>query len=468
MEDKIEDTIETNDTKYIIIDKKGSGGTSNAFLVTEKNNNSKYIIKILKIETKVNLTYYANEVRCMNILKQENNPYILDIIDSGECKVIRKDRNNGLPLIKKYIVLEHAPNRELADFIIYAQKGLGEDKSKALFYKIIKGVESMHKKGICHRDIKLENILLDDKFNPKIADFGNAIENANNLNTFFGTLPYAAPEVVDNIPYDGCKADIFSLGVTLMNLSFNYPGLTEASQSCGLYKNIISNQIEKYFLLLNEFIKDDISKEFKELFIWMVAYHPENRPSIQEILSHNWFKSYLEMNDDQKKNLDKEVIKEFENRVKIIDHSIKDEIKKANKESEQINTKSSGSKQRHFNDNMKPIKANNGFDTSFSIKINGWIYPSRFMDYVFNKISKEFDGKCVLEANKNKLKFTVVFKEEDEEEKLNGNIKGNNVIIKFKLYEADEGLLLKLFKVEGSAKNFFDKFLEISDMLKSS
>ena len=199
MEDKIEDTIETNDTKYIIEEKKGSGGTSNAFLVTEKNNNSKYIIKILKIETKVNLTYYANEVRCMNILKQGNNPYILDIIDSGECKITRKERNNGLPLTKKYIVLEHAPNRELADFIIFAQKCLGEDKSKALFYKIVNGVESLHKKGICHRDIKLENILLDEKFNPKLADFGNAIENANNLNTFLGTLPYAAPEVVDKI-----------------------------------------------------------------------------------------------------------------------------------------------------------------------------------------------------------------------------------------------------------------------------
>ena len=102
MEDKIEDTIETNDTKYIIEDKKGSGGTSNAFLVTEKNKNSKYIIKILKIETKINLIYYANEVRCMNILKQDNNPYILNIIDSGECKITRKDRNNGLPLKKIY------------------------------------------------------------------------------------------------------------------------------------------------------------------------------------------------------------------------------------------------------------------------------------------------------------------------------------------------------------------------------
>ena len=253
-----------------------------------------------------------------------------------------------------------------------------------------------------------------------------------------------------------------------MNLSFNYPGLTEASKSCGLYKNIINNQIENYFKLLKKFIKEDISKELKELFIWMVAYHPENRPSIQEILSHNWFKSYLEMNDDQKKNLDKEVIKEFENRVKIIDHSIKDEIKKANIESEQMNKRSTGNKQRHFNDIMKPIKVNNVFDTSFSIKIKGWIYPSRFMDYTFNKISKHFDGKCILEANKNKLKFTVVFKEEDEEEKLNGNIKGNNITIKFKLYESDEGLLLKLFKVEGSAKNFFDKFKEISQILKNN
>ena len=329
MEDKIEETI---DTRYKIVAKKGSGGTANVFLVEDKNNNNEEcVVKIFKFNQKINKTYYANEVKSLNILKPKNNPYILNIIRNGEGPVIRINRNNGLPSIEKFIVLEYAPNRELADFIIYAQRGLGEEKSKALFYKIIKGFETMHENGICHRDIKLENILLDKKFNPKIADFGNAVENKPNFNDFFGSKPYFPPEMLEFKPYDGFKADIFSLGVTLMYLTFNHAGFKEATKSCNLYKEIISGHKENYFKSLKNNITEEISPELKDLFYWMVSYIPKNRPSIQDILSHEWFKSYLELNDNQKEQLNKEIINDFENRKKIIDKSVKAEIEKDNK-----------------------------------------------------------------------------------------------------------------------------------------
>ena len=75
----------------------------------------------------------------------------------------------------------------------------------------------IHNLGICHRDLKLENILLTDKFSPKIADFGFATMNAPNLNEYIGTRIYAAPEFFEKNPYDGKKADIFSLGKTLID-----------------------------------------------------------------------------------------------------------------------------------------------------------------------------------------------------------------------------------------------------------
>lgn len=155
MEDPKEEEI---DGKYIIKEKKGSGGTANAFLVTEKGNNTEYIAKVLKKDNEDTRTYYNNEVKYLTIFKNDNNPNVIKIIDNGEGPVIRRNRNNGQPLTKKYIVLENAPYRELADFIIYTQSGLGEFKSKAFFYKIVKAIQSIHQKGICHRDIKMENI----------------------------------------------------------------------------------------------------------------------------------------------------------------------------------------------------------------------------------------------------------------------------------------------------------------------
>ena len=58
----------------------------------------------------------------------------------------------------------------------------------------------------------------------------------------------------------------------------------------------------------------------------MVAFKPENRPSIQEILDHDWFKTYREMNDEEKKNLDDEIKNEFLLRVEKIKDYITEEI----------------------------------------------------------------------------------------------------------------------------------------------
>ncbi len=68
----------------------------------------------------------------------------------------------------------------------------------------------MHNAHICHRDLKPENILLDENYNPKICDFGLSSINANNLNDYVCTQYYSAPEIIENHPYDGFKADIFS------------------------------------------------------------------------------------------------------------------------------------------------------------------------------------------------------------------------------------------------------------------
>ena len=74
----------------------------------------------------------------------------------------------------------------------------------------------IHDKKVAHRDLKLENILVDHELNIKVADFGFAtFKKVNKLSSFRGTKTYMAPEIIEHQIYDGRKADIFSIGVIL-------------------------------------------------------------------------------------------------------------------------------------------------------------------------------------------------------------------------------------------------------------
>lgn len=86
--------------------------------------------------------------------------------------------------------------------------------------QLVSALKYMHGSGVVHRDVKLENILIDDDFNIKLADFGfSSYKNINCLDSFVGTRTYLAPEVKANVVYDGRKADVFSAGVVLFALA---------------------------------------------------------------------------------------------------------------------------------------------------------------------------------------------------------------------------------------------------------
>jgi len=136
------------------------------------------------------------------------------------------------------------------NYILYAQSGLGERLSKLIFFRILDGVQACHNAGICHRDLKLENILLDENFSPKIIDFGFATLNNDHLNDIKGTENYCAPEILRKKLYDGFKADIFCLGVTLMILVTGSPGFDKATRHDPKYHIIMIKKYDEYWKII--------------------------------------------------------------------------------------------------------------------------------------------------------------------------------------------------------------------------
>lgn len=100
-----------------------------------------------------------------------------------------------------FIVSEHCPHGDLFDAL--ARKGrFSEQHTKQWIFQLVDAIQYCHSLGIIHRDLKLENILLDEQDNVKICDFGFARQTDKNqlLKTFCGSLAYSAPGILLNLP----------------------------------------------------------------------------------------------------------------------------------------------------------------------------------------------------------------------------------------------------------------------------
>ena len=460
----------TIDSKYIIVNKKGHGLTSNVYLVKDSSNQMIYAAKVLKKPSK----YFQNELNILNFLKEINNPYLIHIIDSGEGIVNRKNKQNK----RQYIILDNVPNGELMNYIYYPKKGLREKLSKLIFAQILEGVQACHNAGFCHRDIKMENILLDENFSPKIIDFGFATLNNDHLNEPLGTENYAAPEIFRNKPYNGFKADIFSLGVVLFTLTSAKLGFGTATRNDYYYKYIIKNDINNYWKELEKKIPT-VSKELKELYIKMVSYNPNKRPTIKEIFDSDWMKEIKNMSKEQLEELEKELKEELLSRKPLVESGLKKEAEVKQESDELSGNKGANDVEDYFDLNLKPNYAHTGLNMNHYIKLKGNLIHYKFMNNLINMIKNEFkDDIHIVIDNKNKAKFEAIFNENKNEddnneeleeeinEELKKNIKGGKTVIQFKLYESyNGGFILRFVKKEGEINNYLDKLETIYSLI---
>lgn len=116
-----------------------------------------------------------------------------------------------------YIVTEFASKGDIFDHLVKTGK-MSEPQACHYFAQILSAVKYCHTHGVVHRDLKVENLLLDADSNIKLADFGFSNYYASEtslLSTWCGSPPYAAPELFEGKKYVGPKVDIWSLGVVL-------------------------------------------------------------------------------------------------------------------------------------------------------------------------------------------------------------------------------------------------------------
>ena len=135
-----------------------------------------------------------------------NNPNIIHLegYSTGKISIQGTITNNA-----NYLILEYCPKGDLFEYVQIER--FTERQAKYIFKKILLGVQALHESNIYHRNLKLETVLLDQNFNPKISNFVFAIQyeknnQTNMLNEFVGTPYYVSPNIFSNKPYDGKKS----------------------------------------------------------------------------------------------------------------------------------------------------------------------------------------------------------------------------------------------------------------------
>lgn len=192
---------------YILLKTLGIGSAGKVKLVQHKLTNKLFAMKILKKYCFDNRTDLQKKIqREITLMQLLDHPHILKLNEVCESPK------------HFYIVLEYASHGELLDYLI--TKGSVDEQTAIHFFRqIIYGIDYLQSHSICHRDLKLENILMDQNDNIKIADFGFARWMKENIAEMScGSPHYAAPEVVKGMRYDGRIADVWSCGVILYSL----------------------------------------------------------------------------------------------------------------------------------------------------------------------------------------------------------------------------------------------------------
>ncbi|XP_064613495.1 serine/threonine-protein kinase TAO1-like isoform X2 [Liolophura sinensis] len=261
-----------DDPEKIFTDLREIGHGSFGAVYFARNTVNKEIVAIKKMsyngrQSEEKWQDIIKEVKFLRELKHKNT------IDYKGCYL--KDHT-------AWLVMEYCLG-SASDIIEVHKKPLREDEIGAICKDALEGLCYLHEKGKIHRDIKAGNILLTENGTVKLADFGSASLLCP-ANSFVGTPYWMAPEVIlamDEGQYDG-KADVWSMGITCIELAERKPPLFNMNAMSALY-HIAQN--DSPTLSSGEW-----SDDFRHFVDSCLAKNPSDRPDALELMSHDFIK----------------------------------------------------------------------------------------------------------------------------------------------------------------------------------
>lgn len=219
----------------------------------------------------------------LEILSQMNHRYVIKLYEH-----IQGDK-------LEFLVMEYGPKLMLSDFAKnYNGHRILEYDARIIFQQIVEAVAYLHEENITHRDLKMQNILIDEKFSIKLIDFGFASRTTpkKRFSVFCGTYSYMSPELVNRVPYDGKGSDVWSLGVLLyIMLVGDFP-----------FKGGDQSEMAESIRRLNFHIPPFVSRNAKALIESIFVFDPKARPLAEDLMTCDWLLDAGKESDEVKAN----------------------------------------------------------------------------------------------------------------------------------------------------------------------
>ena len=339
---KSSDTIAS---KYLKIKEISNGTYAKIYIVQRKTDFKLYCCKEILKSKVADLNKFRNEI---NILSKVDHPNIIrlyEIFEDNRYISIIMEYCTGGDLFQKI--------NELAE----KDQSFSEKEAVKIFKQLISAVSYCHSQGICHRDLKPDNIIFLNKepnSQIKVIDFGlskifgeikpimkgNKIEK-NIMSLRVGTAYYMSPEVLQG-NYDN-KCDIWSCGVILYILLCGYPPFDGDSEN-DIYKAILK---KKYSFPEEEW--KSVSDEAKDLINHMLC-DPDKRYNAENVLNHPWIEKNAPNSNNTLNKFNVQSLKDFGNLYKLTKYVLgfiasrvnDEEIEKLKKMFEEMDVNKSG------------------------------------------------------------------------------------------------------------------------------
>ena len=247
--------------------------------------------------------------------------------------------------------MEYCEKGELLNYVVKKRK-LDEDEASYFYFQLINGLENIHHHGICHRDLKFGNLLINSSDILKIIDFGlsNYYDNINLLSSRCGSSLYASPELISNKKYNGFTSDIWSSGIILYGMLCGYLPFDGKNPKV-LYENITKGKL---------IFPHDLSNDAMDIIRKLLDTNPNTRITIPKIKKHPFYlkgkTNFVKLHQDLLEKVERKYDEQIDERArqfiaKVITYQNQEEDKKENKDITQ--KKDGGTKEINLSNNNK-------------------------------------------------------------------------------------------------------------------